>query len=109
VYANGTVYHTAVRPDRDTQYLHARDASDGSRLWTYEAADTISWPTVASDTIYCSHGEYVTALDPGDGSPRWQVDIGTDAGSPIVAGEAIFVVTNSSTAHNNEIVALHDP
>jgi outer membrane protein assembly factor BamB len=108
-YADGTLYVGAWAPGADAQRLHALDAADGSRQWTYRTPNSVRTPTVAGDTLYVSQGESLDAVDVADGTRRWRLDIGARVAPPVVVGDTAYVRTNPGHDYDSRVLAVREP
>lgn len=108
-YADGTVYVPASAPETGTGRLHALAADDGSGTWAYPTSGALRTPTIASDTVYLTHGGTLAAIAISDGTRRWRLDIGETLGSPIVVGDTAYVVTRPGRDYESALLAVREP
>jgi len=72
--------------------LTALRTSDGSAVWTIEAAPQREAAAISGNTLFVPSSDgYVRARDLGTGKPIWQERLGGAPGEPIVAGNSLLV------------------
>src|SRR5258708_6215846 len=85
--ANGVVY-----VGTGDGYVHALQASDGTRLWRYLTGGAVSTPTVVNGVVYFGAGDgYLYALKASDGTRLWRYLTGYVDAAPAVVNGVVYV------------------
>lgn len=108
-YAAGSLYLVEHDPVAETQQVHALTASEGANRWTYQAVNVFTIPTVASDTVFISHGNALDAVAASDGSRRWRLDVGASAGWQVIVGDTVYLQTNPGRDYDSQLLAIREP
>ncbi len=75
--------------------LSAFRASDGTQVWSRQAADIRERPAIDGDALYVSRTDgSVSSLDLASGKLRWEQKLGGAARQPLVSGDRVYVGSN---------------
>lgn len=96
-------------PVTEKHQRHALTASEGTNRWTYRVVSASITPTVASETLFVSHGNLLDAIAVSDGKRRWRLDVGDSTGWPVIVDETVYLQTNPGHNYDSQLLAIREP
>jgi outer membrane protein assembly factor BamB len=106
---NGIIYFASSTTDaqgKSVFYLHALDATNGTKRWVVPLQEYGNDPLAADGMVFFTQNQTVTAVDARDGRKvAWQN--GENASLVAEANGLLYAVENDSTTQSGKILALN--
>lgn len=77
--------------------LYGVDVESGTQVARFEAAGSVSTPTVADGVLCAGGGRTLHALDLADWTERWRVELGDKLWFPRIADDAVYAPSDDGT------------